>query len=197
MELNRRQLARLARQAANTLVGALEHKGLVARFAEGYIEAAKRPELKANTEQYRETLGALRREALLCMLLHAEAVLPRYLPKPKRRAHRDFTEAQAVKIFRESLLEELARTDRWNPNDVFEFRRDLAIYESLTARRAAAPRTERRPSEAGGPFADRCALLLDPSMLERARAAANRFRGQLMRLATRALREVFQTKRRS
>ncbi len=197
MELNRRQLARLAQQAANTLVGALEHKGLVARFAEGYIEAAKRPELKANTEQYGETLGALRREALLCMLLHVEAVLPRYLPNPKRRAHRNFTAAQAIKIFRESLLEELARTCRWNPNEVFEFRRDLAIYESLTARRAAIPRTESRPREAGGPFADRCALLLDPSMLERARAAATRFRGQLMRLATRALREVFQTKRRS
>lgn len=197
MELNRRQLTRLAQQTANTLIGVLEHKGLVARFVEGYIESAKRPELKANTEQYGETLGALQREALLFMLLHAETVLPRYLPKPKRRTANHLHETQALKIFRESLLEELARTYRWNPNEVFEFRRDLAIYESLTARQATVPRTERRQSEAGGPFADRCALLLDPSMLERARAASNRFRVPLMRLATRALREVFQTKRRS
>ncbi len=197
MGLNRRQLARLARQTANTLAGVLEHTGVVARFAEGYIGVAKRPELKAHVEQYGEMLAALRREALLFMLLHAETVLPRYLPRPKRGARRNFSATQAVQVFRESLLEELARTGHWNPNEVFEFRRDLAIYERLTARRAAAPRTERRPSEAGGPFADRCALLLDPSMLERARAAANRFRGRLMRLATRALRETFQTGRRS
>jgi hypothetical protein len=197
MELNRRQLARLARQTANTLAGVLEHTGVVVRFAEGYIGVAKRPELKAHAEQYGEMLAALRREALLFMLLHAETVLPRYLPRPKRGARRNFSATQAVQVFRESLLEELARTGRWNPNEVFEFRRDLAIYERLTAHRAAASRTERRQSEAGGPFADRCALLLDPSMLERARAAANRFRGQLMRLATRALRETLQTSRRS
>ncbi|MCL6480374.1 MAG: hypothetical protein K6U02_01485 [Firmicutes bacterium] len=197
MELDRRQLARLARQTANTLAGMLDHGGLVSRFAERYIEAAKRPELKAHAEPYKEMLAALRREALLFLLLHAETVLPRYLPRPKRRAHRSLSATQAVQVFRENLLEELARTCRWNPSEVFEFRRDLAIYESLTARRAAAPRTKLRSSEAGGPFADRCALLLDPSMLERARAAANRFRGQLMRLATRALRETFQAGRRS
>jgi hypothetical protein len=197
MALKRRQLARLARQTANTLAGMLDHSGLVSRFAEGYIGVAKRPELKFHAEQYGEMLAALRREALLFLLLHAETVLPRYLPRPKRGAHRSLSATQAVPVFRENLLEELARTCRWNPSEVFEFRRDLAIYESLTARRAAAPRTKLRPSEAGGPFADRCALLLDPSMLERARAAANRFRGQLVRLATRALRETFRTGRRS
>ncbi len=195
MERTKRQLAAQARQALAQILTTLDRGQAVAMFADRYISASKRPELKSNPEQYREMLDALRRESLLFAVMHAESVLPRYLPKPRRRARRGMTHAQAVKVFREISLEELARIRRWNPNDVFEFRRDLAIYEGLTARWAATPRTERRQSEAGGPFADRCALLLDPSMLDRARRSAAKFRSELIRLTNRVLRETFRPRR--
>jgi hypothetical protein len=196
MELTRQSFAKLSQQALAQFLLALDENQMVPAFADRYISAFKRPELKSNPEQYAEMVAALRRESLLFALLHAETVLPRYLPRPKRRITRSLSEAQAVKIFRESALEHLARIGHWNPNEVYEFRRDLAIYESLAARRAPVPRSGQRQAEAGGPFADRCALLLDPSMLERARLAASEFRGKLMRLMNRVLRETFQPHRR-
>lgn len=192
MELTRQLLIKLSQQAFAELLLALDEGQVVAAFVDRYVSTARRPELKSNPEQYAEMAGALRRESLLFALLHAETVLPRYLPQPKRRGGRNLSEAQAVKIFRESALEHLARVGRWNPNEVYEFCRDLAIYESLAARPVPAPRRGRRQAEVGGPFADRCALLLDPSMLERARRAAGEFCGKLMRLTNRVLRETFQ-----
>lgn len=195
-ELTRQLLIKLSQQALVQLLQELDKGGVVATFVDRYISTFKRPELKSNPEQYAETAEALRRESLLFALLHAETVLPRYLPQPKRRGGRNLSDAQAVKIFRESALEHLARVGRWNPNEVYEFRRDLAIYESLAARPASVPRRGRRQAEVGGPFADRCALLLDPSMLERARRAVVEFRGRVMRLTNRVLRETFQPRRR-
>jgi hypothetical protein len=44
---------------------------------------------------------------------------------------------------------------------------------------------------AEGPFVDRCALLLDPSMFEQARRAAGKFLGQLDALAEKSVKQAF------
>ena len=60
-----------------------------------------------------------------------------------------------------------------------EFRADLGVYQNLAA--VAASRSLERGSRrvAGGPFVDRCAILLDPSMIENASRAAGTLLRQL------------------
>jgi hypothetical protein len=47
---------------------------------------------------------------------------------------------------------------------------------------------------APGPFADRCAMLLDPSLMEKARAAASELHSELEKIASRVLANAFQAK---
>jgi hypothetical protein len=48
---------------------------------------------------------------------------------------------------------------------------------------------------ASGPFVDRVALLLDPSLMEQARRAAGKFQLELNAAADRVLRKVFSRRR--
>jgi hypothetical protein len=45
-----------------------------------------------------------------------------------------------------------------------------------------------------GPFADRCAMLLDPSLMEKARAAASELHGELEKIASRTLANALKAK---
>lgn len=71
-----------------------------------------------------------------------------------------------------------------------EFRGDLEIYRHLTALAASRSSQTRSRVVPAGPFVDRCAILLDPSMIENASRAAGKLLLQLEAQADQLLLEV-------
>ena len=71
-----------------------------------------------------------------------------------------------------------------------EFRGDLEIYRRLTAAVASRASTTRSRIVVAGPFVDRCAILLDPSMIENASRAAGKLLLQLESQSEKLLEEV-------
>ena len=59
----------------------------------------------------------------------------------------------------------------------------------------ASLRVRRGRAAASGPFVDRVALLLDPSLMEQARRAAGKFQLEINAAADRVLRKVFSRRR--
>jgi hypothetical protein len=92
---------------------------------------------------------------------------------------------------REVALKSLVVTD----DDAREFWRDLGLYEKLSAREPRRPAGPAARAAASGPFVDRVALLLDPSLMEQARRTAGRFEIELHASADRVLRKVFSRRR--
>lgn len=86
----------------------------------------------------------------------------------------------------------LGQALRWNNEDAQEFWRDLELYEMLSSRE---PSHAARRAAASGPFVDRVALLLDPSLMEQARRAAGKFQPEIDAAAERVLRKVFSRRR--
>jgi hypothetical protein len=66
------------------------------------------------------------------------------------------------------------------------------LYEQL---QATEPKRAPRRAIASGPFVDRTALLLDPSLMEQARRAAGKFQMELDTAADRVLRTAFSRRR--
>lgn len=212
-----RELVIRAREAAVLLLATLDRNEMVARFLDLYAAEHRRPGRADHPSFYREQLATVRREAILAMVLRIEAALPARLKvsvtvrgagrprKPKKgksRAKTRVTKKASLELaipfldlFREEFFVALGQSLDWNDDDARRFWRDLELYEQLNER---APR---RPSErtsrivASGPFADRVAMLLDPSLMEQARRAAGRFQLELNGAADRVLRKVFSRRR--
>jgi len=189
MAETREQLAERARQAAGALLATLEREKLVARFVDGYVAEHKRRGIKDSPLRYRELLATLGREALLAAVVKMNSLLPGYLVRRQTPILRG-PEAEAADVFREEFYGALAAQLRWTPSDLEEFRSDQELLAQLSA---ALPRPMKtaRGVVAQGPFADRCALLLDPSMLEKARQAAARFQVEVEALAEKVLAAAF------
>jgi hypothetical protein len=217
-----RELAVRAREAATLLLNTLDHNEMVQRFLDIYAAENRRPGRADQPAHYREQLETIRREALLAMVLRMEAALPTRLKvhvtvrESKRRVNakkgkksakrRRETRKRARKpgldlaiplldLFREEFFVALGQALRWSDEDAQEFWHDLELYESLTAHepRRQAGRTTR--AIASGPFVDRTALLLDPSLMEQARRAAGKFQSELNAAAERVLHRVFSRRR--
>jgi hypothetical protein len=177
-------------ELAHKLLAALEAGRPVERFVDSYVVKFGRLGLRANPERYRELRATLGREALLAMVTQVNAELPRYLTRRRPPLLRG-AEVQAADAVRAELLGSLARALAWTPSDAEEFRRDLELYAQLGAR-TPLPKKSRKPdSPAEGPFVDRCALLLDPSMLDTGRRAAGQFLVELERATEETLARVF------
>lgn len=188
-------------ELANRLLAALDRERGVERFVNSYVAEFDRRGLKSDPERHRELLATLGREALLAMVTQVNAELPRYLAGrpgrsgPRRPPVLRGAEVQVAEAFREELLAALARALRWSAADVEEFRRDLDLYAQLGAR-TPLPKHPRKPTApVEGPFADRCALLLDPSMLENGRRAAAKFLTEVERVTQKALAGIFRRRR--
>ena len=95
-------------------------------------------------------------------------------------------------LFREEFFVALGQALRWTDDDAQAFWHDLELYESLAANE---PRRPARRAIASGPFVDRTARLLDPSLMEQARRAAGKFQVELNASADRVLRGVFSRRR--
>ncbi len=205
-----RELVIRAREAAGVLLATLDRNEMVARFLDMYAAEHRRPGRADHPAFYREQLATIRREAILAMVLRIEAALParlrvsvtvRSTRRPaKKKKGRKGAKVKARKpraalelaipfldLFREEFFVALGQSLEWNNEDAEEFWRDLGFYESLSSRE---PRRSVGRA-ASGPFADRVALLLDPSLMEQARRAAGKFEIELQGAADRVLRKVF------
>jgi hypothetical protein len=176
---------------AQALCQALERDGMVKTFVAGYATEFDRRAVAASTAQAKELETTIGREALLAMIIEVREQLPRFFGK-RRGVELAEPQASAAAAFFDQFFYALGRVERWSAEEMAEFLRDLELYARMSPQHAArqsgkvAARREAAPPERF-PFPDRCALLLDPSMMEKARRAADRFHGELVRAAGKIL----------
>lgn len=208
-----------ARDAATLLLAALDRDEMVARFLDLYAAEYRRPGRADHPVFYRDQLAAIRRESILAMVLRIEAALPARLKvsvtvrganrtrkakkgkqsrkaKPARSAAMELA-IPFLDLFREEFFVALGRSLDWTDRDAEEFWRDLELYERLAERESPRPAVRASRIAASGPFVDRVAMLLDPSLMEQARRAAGRFQVELNAAADRILRRTFAPRRRA
>jgi hypothetical protein len=195
-----KSLAPQARELAVRISSAFEGNTLVTRFVDGYVAENSRPGLIGNPVQRRELMIAIRREALLALTARAHDQLPLLLLR-RRPAVLSGSEVRTAEHFREECLTALGRELLLFPEEVEDFRRDLDLYTQLGARQStalgmSASRGLRSTNSLEeGPFVDRAAFLLDPSLMEKARVATAAFLRELHALADQALAAAFRVSR--
>ncbi len=216
-----RELVIRAREAAHLLLAALDRNEMVPRFLDMYAAENRRPGRADQPAHYRDQLETIRREAILAMVLRAEAALPTKLKvhvvvrgaKPRAGSRTKLKKGKAKKgvkvkkktrtsgidlaiplldLFREEFFVALGQALRWSDDEARSFWHDLELYEQLQAKE---PKRAPRRAIASGPFVDRTALLLDPSLMEQARRAAGKFQMELDAAADRVLRTAFSKRR--
>lgn len=214
-----RELVVRAREAAALLLATLDRNELVQRFLDIYAAENRRPGRADQPSHYREQLETIRREAILAMVLRVQSALPTRLKvsvtvrgtrRPASKKSRKGKKAAKGKrvrkaglelaiplldLFREEFFVALGQALEWSNSDAQEFWRDLALYEQLSGHESRRRSTGGGRIFASGPFADRTALLLDPSLMEQARRAAGKFQLELDGAADRVLRRVFSSRR--
>ena len=214
-----RELAVRAREAAALLLAVLDHDEMVPRFLDMYAAEHRRPGRADRPGLYREQLETIRREAILSMVMRLEAALPKRLKvrvavraatkrrtprgkKGKRNKHSRQQRPPALELaiplldlFREEFFVALGRALEWNEENANDFWRDLDVYEKLTPSESRIQSSRGLRRAISGPFVDRTALLLDPSLMDLARQAAGKFQAELDAAADRVLRKVFSRRR--
>ena len=186
-----RELAALrAREAVRLLLGALNDSRMVAHFVDGYAAAHDRRGLTAHAAAHRELILNIRREALLALCAQLIAGLPRRITGRAGKAMKP-ADVIAADAFRAEFFVQMAAALKWSENDLEDFWSDLEVYAQIAARQSAPMRSGSASRGAVGPFVDRCALLLDPSMFEQARRAAGKFLVELDALAEKTMKQAF------
>lgn len=215
-----RELVVRAREAAALLLASLDRNEMVERFLDMYAAEFRRPGRADQPGLYREQRETIRREAILAMVLRVESALPAHLKVrvTMRRPARRTKSKKAKKgkksrsprkplrasleiafplldLFREEFFVALGQALNWSEEGAREFWHDLELYERLSVQQARPRSRARAHSGVTGPFVDRTALLLDPSLMEQARRAAGKFQWELDSAADRVLRKVFSRRR--
>lgn len=215
-----RELVMRAREAAARVLATLDRDEMVPRFLDLYAAEFRRPGRADHPVQYREQLQSIRREAILAMVFRIESSLPTRLkisvtvraankrspkskrakgkgkPKPRTKASSGMELGiPFLDLFREEFFVALGQWLEWSDSDAEAFWRDLEFYEKLTpsARGRGNAKSARR--NISGPFVDRVAMVLDPSLMEQARREAARFQVELNGAADRLLQRVFRARR--
>ncbi|HTS13783.1 MAG TPA: hypothetical protein VMH00_16810 [Candidatus Limnocylindrales bacterium] len=217
MPLRPRELVVRAREAATLLLRALDQNEMVQRFLDMYAAEHRRPGRADQPGHYREQLETIRREAILSMVLRVEGALPKRLNVRvpvqaargrKRPAKRGKGKRKAAKprrgwefaipvldLFREEFFVALGQALNWTEEDADEFWRDLELYEKLSESEQRRHSKRDARTMTAGPFVDRVAFLLDPSLMDQARRAAGKFRAELDGISDRVLRKVLTRRR--
>ena len=220
-----RELVVRAREAATLLLRTLDQNELVQRFLDIYAAEFRRPGRADQPGHYREQLKTIRRESILAMVLRIQAALPaqwkvsvtvqgaKRPPKPKgRKSSKKKQKRKTPKkdgldlaiplldMFREEFFVALGQALNWSEEEAEGFWHDLEVYEKLSWKEGSKKDQYRAASRvartgAGGPFVDRVAFLLDPSLMEQARREAAKFQAELNASADRVLRRVFSRRR--
>jgi hypothetical protein len=164
--------------------------GLVARFVRAYAERQGRPGLLSDPARLPELATTIGREALLVMAAEVRRLLPQaFVRGPKGVLRPD--DAAFVETFYSEFLASLMRDLDWPSGDASAetqmFRRDLEMYRRWDHRAAPAASAGRAGES---PFRDRCALLLDPAMMEQARRGAADFEREILRAAAQRFRQL-------
>ncbi|HEY6903883.1 MAG TPA: hypothetical protein VI216_06215 [Candidatus Acidoferrales bacterium] len=213
-----RELVVRAREAAAILLATLDRNEMVARFLDMYAAENRRPGRADQPAFYREQLQTIRRESILATVLRIEAALPARLkvsvtvrgaksPRKKKTGKRGGSRPTKKKanlelaipfldLFREEFFVALGQSLDWTDEDAREFWHDLELYEKLSAPDSGRQSGRAARLRASGPFVDRVALLLDPSLMDQARQAAGKFQLELNEAADRVLRKIFSRRRR-
>jgi hypothetical protein len=197
------------------LLSTLDRDEMVQRFLDMYAAENRRPGRADQPSHYREQLETIRREAILAMVLRIEKAIPARLKvrvavrtvarrkkvsrkKKKSAARTKRPSKPAVELaipfldlFREEFFVALGQALRWSDEDAQEFWRDLEVYEKLSGHGPDRASSRSARGIVSGPFVDRTALLLDPSLMEQARRAAGKFQLELNSTSDRVLRRIF------
>ncbi len=174
---------------ARALLDYLEREQVVERFVAAYVTRFDRQALRADPAQYRELIALIRRELLVALSASALARLPRYFLMKKRQwaaASGSRTEHQFRKDFFSSLAAELG----WQAEERERFETDVKSYaaRSAVARPPQPGEVGARHAAPSAPFVERCALLLDPSFLDQARSAAEKWVAEIEKAAEDSLK---------
>jgi hypothetical protein len=181
-----------AGELAHRFVREVGRDGLVARFVRSYAERHGRRGLLSDPERLPELASTIGREALLVMAADVRRRLPQAFARgPKGVLRSD--DAAFVETFYAEFLASLMRDLDWPRGDASTeaemFRRDLEMYRRWGQRPAPAA-TAGRVGAGESPFRDRCALLLDPAMMEQARRGASEFEAEILRTAAQKFRQL-------
>ena len=183
------------RDLARRIVAEISHAKFAPSFLDRYANEFKRADVVAHLDRRRELEAIISREILLAIAAHiALALEEQYSPSRGqrskrgargRRLPRPFIQWNSGTFIRE-LAAAIARESGWTLGDSVEFQSDLQIYISLMK----APGSARaQAARHRNPFVDRCAILLDPSMLENASRAAARLLVQVDSFADHLLKD--------
>jgi hypothetical protein len=178
-----------AGELAHRLVRAVRPEGLIADFAKSYARRHGRQGVVDEPARVRELESTMGREAVLVMVAEVHRLLPSALGARRGRPLEPEEVAFAA-MFWPEFMASLGRALEWPAADLTTERealdRDLLMYRRWTER-AAFPGALSVPQSGISPFCDRCALLLDPSMMEEARHAAAEFEQEVIRAAARII----------
>ncbi len=180
-------LASRARIVARAVVGLVLDEQRAARFVQAYSSEYGRLGIAGEAEHKAEFLGAIERESLLLVAARIERTLPQVVGSRFSRQ----AQSEGVAGFREAFLTFLGGSLAWDYTEREAFRRDLSIYLRLAEREGRVLGPRRRQAPAAGAFVDRCAFLIDPSMMAQAREAASRYQAELVSCADQAVRAAF------
>jgi hypothetical protein len=169
-----------ASELAHLLIRAVRPHGLVADFARSYARRHHRVGVVDEPHRVRELEATLGREAILVMVAEVLRLMPSALGA-RRNIPLAPEEAGFVRLFLSEFMTALGRGLDWPPDEMEAeqeaFDRDLLMYRRWFERTLTLD--VQLPQDGTSPFLDRCALLLDPSTMEEARAAAAGFERDL------------------
>ena len=184
-----------AHELANRLVHTLAPSGMISRFVQAYAERHNRRKLTGDPVRLRELESTIGREALLSIAVEVRRLVPRAFSSG--RAAPKAEESALAETFFSEFIAAAGRALDWpaadTANEARAFARDLEMYWGWRTRSGASARGRAAnsgrgagrgtgPAHGESPFPDRCAILLDPPMMEQARRAAADFEGEFVRV---------------
>jgi hypothetical protein len=189
---------------AARILAAISEQRLAARFIEGYAKQFERAELIVHKERNRELELILEREILLAMLARiAHTLEGDARAHPRGRTREKPLVADTNRFLRE-LVASIGRERGWTAGDSMEILSELSLYRAIMAKNSAPVARAsggvrlgsgfRRGANAG-PFVDRCAFVLDPSMMENARVSSAKTLREIESLADQLLEECVRSSR--
>ena len=185
MALRRKLFLTHAGELAHRLVTVVARNGMTIEFVRAYAGRHHRPKITSNSERLREMESTISREALLLIAADVRRLLPQAFGASPTTGPRG---PELCDLFYMEFLDSLGRALGWPPVEAEAeseaFGRDLAIYARWRERNPKLP-PRGLTSANDAPFPDRCAILLDPAMMEQARLAAAAFQTDLLRIGAR------------
>jgi hypothetical protein len=188
------------RELARRIVAEMSRAKFAPAFLDGYAREFNRVDVVAHPERRHELEAIISREILLAIAARIALTLEeRNAPPRGRRIPRGARPSLLwnTGTFIRELAAAISRESGWTLGDAVEFQGDLQIYLSLS-KPLSSPRSASSRNQIArhrSPFVDRCAIVLDPSMLENASRAAAKLLLRINSLADHLSEEGLKPKR--